>query len=39
MTRAAAAARDHRDRARTIVDATGYHRRDRDLAELDAACS
>jgi nucleoside phosphorylase/tetratricopeptide (TPR) repeat protein len=33
-----AAARDHRDRARAIIEATGYHRRDRDLAELDAAC-
>ena len=32
------AAREHLDRARTIVDATGYHRRDRELAELDAAC-
>ncbi len=33
-----AAAREHLDRARTIVDAIGYHRRDRELAELDAAC-
>jgi tetratricopeptide (TPR) repeat protein len=32
------AAREHLDRARSIVDATGYHRRDRELAELDAAC-
>jgi tetratricopeptide (TPR) repeat protein len=32
------AAREHLDRARTIVDATGYHRRDAELAELDAAC-
>jgi nucleoside phosphorylase/tetratricopeptide (TPR) repeat protein len=32
------AAREHLDRARTIVAATGYHRRDRELAELDAAC-
>jgi tetratricopeptide (TPR) repeat protein len=33
-----AAAREHLAKARAIVEQTGYHRRDRDLAELDAAC-
>jgi hypothetical protein len=33
-----AEAREHRDQARAIVDATGYHRRDGELAEIDAAC-
>jgi tetratricopeptide (TPR) repeat protein/anti-sigma regulatory factor (Ser/Thr protein kinase) len=32
------AARAHLDKARAIIDATGYHRRDGELAELDAAC-
>jgi tetratricopeptide (TPR) repeat protein len=31
------AAREHRDSARAIIDATGYHRRDGALAEFDAA--
>ena len=30
-----AAARDRRDKARTLVNETGYHRRDRDLAEIE----
>ena len=32
------AARAHLSLARTIVDATGYHRRDGELAEIEAAC-
>jgi tetratricopeptide (TPR) repeat protein len=32
-----AAARASLDRARTLIEQTGYHRRDRDLAELEAA--
>jgi tetratricopeptide (TPR) repeat protein len=31
-------AREHLARARTLIDATGYHRRDGELAELDAVC-
>jgi tetratricopeptide (TPR) repeat protein len=31
-----AGARAHLDRARELIEATGYHRRDRDLAELEA---
>ncbi len=35
---APAAAPDHLAKARAIVDATGYHRRDEELAALEAAC-
>jgi tetratricopeptide (TPR) repeat protein len=33
-----AAARPHVERARKLIDDTGYHRRDEELAALDAAC-
>jgi tetratricopeptide (TPR) repeat protein len=33
------AARGHLDKARALVAATGYHRRDGELAELTAACA
>jgi tetratricopeptide (TPR) repeat protein len=33
------AAREHLGEARRIVSATGYHRRDGELAELEAACA
>ena len=33
-----AAAREHVERARAIIEETGYHRRDGELAELWARC-
>jgi len=34
-TRQRGPAREHLDRARTLIDETGYHRRDKDVAEIE----